>query len=275
MKKILLISLTLIIAVSKPCFCEENSVSTDKFLKAIDAGDVNTVKQMLEGNQALANARREGRKVEPVSALYCAIKARNKEIAVLLLAKGANVNDTMYDGVAVARTPLNALFAAAKYDFVEIIPLLATYGANPNQLTLMFGPPLAFAKRADVVRELIKAGAQVNLTDKDLRTPLFYVSSAEAAEALIDAGANVNAEDSRGLTPLFCAGRKKTELLIAHGANVNQKTKIGLTLLENALRGTNEIGKTSDPNVFDTARFLIANGSEYSIEDVARIGDKD
>lgn len=283
MNKILLISLTLIIAVSKPCFCEENSVSTDKFLKAIDAGDINTVKQMLQDHAELVNARREGHKIGNGSALDQAIRVKNKEIAVLLLSKGADVNDVEYDTKAMLEK-LNALHAAASWDFAEIIPVLISYGANPNQLTSNSGPPLAYAKKGDVVRELIKGGAQVNLKDKSQRTPLYYVcqrGSAEAVQALIDAGSDVNAVDSYGLTPLyFAVGNQKhkkevVELLIAHGADINTKSKIGRTLLKQTLEQTNEIGKTEDTNVFEIAKILIANGAEYSIEDVARIGDKD
>lgn len=81
-------------------------------------------------------------------------------------------------------------------------------------------------KQLQSVELLIRAGANVNVTDEKGRTPLHnvvarnYYSAMSVAKLLIDAGANVNATDNQGKTPLNLAQREHIEkLLIDAGAN--------------------------------------------------------
>ena len=86
----------------------------------------------------------------------------------------------------------------------------------------------------EVARELIKAGADVNVSDSKGRTPLIELSrfdtGADMAKLLIDAGANVNARMADGTTAIertCMEGRasKILNLLIAAKADVNAQDR--------------------------------------------------
>ena len=98
--------------------------------------------------------------------------------------------------------------------------------------------------KADYIRILIKAGADVNAKDNDGRTPLLHAvrwsdESTEIVTLLIEAGADVNAKDNDGWTPLFVAAANPNTpemitLFIEMGADVNAKNNNGETPLMNA-----------------------------------------
>ena len=75
-------------------------------------------------------------------------------------------------------------------------------------------PPLFFASRedhAEMARQMIEAGADVNAKLDNTRTPLHWAAqndSKEVATSLIDAGADVNAKTNSGLTPRSIAENK-------------------------------------------------------------------
>jgi ankyrin repeat protein len=82
----------------------------------------------------------------------------------------------------------------------------------------------------DVVKKLIKAGADVDAKDKRGETPLHTATvkrDIEIVEKLINAGANVNVKDNRDRTPLAQAAEdcsiKIVKKLIEAGAHVNGK----------------------------------------------------
>ncbi len=84
------------------------------------------------------------------------------------------------------------------------------------------------------VRELIKAGADVNAKTKDGETVLMWASFSghvDTARELIKAGADLNAKQKDGETVLMMAAGEghtdTTKELIKAGADVNAKTKDG------------------------------------------------
>src|SRR5215475_1093638 len=106
----------------------------------------------------------------------------------------------------------------------------------------------SFKNQADIVRNLIEGGADLDEIDDIGHAPCHYASIAGADDALkllIDAGADVNKraeirhadgsevctctchEESQGETPLHLAamnGRPETvALLLARGANIDEK----------------------------------------------------
>ena len=102
---------------------------------------------------------------------------------------------------------------------------------------------------ADRVRELLDAGADVNVRNADKQrlqyTPLHwaaYYGHLEIAEILISRGADLDAEDPDYSTPLYLAAEeghpKVVEFLISKGAEVNVKSsRSGYTPLHRAAWG--------------------------------------
>src|SRR5262245_33884249 len=114
-------------------------------------------------------------------------------------------------------------------------------------LLLAAGPlPLIDAAKnvdRDVVRSLLKQGANVNATETDGTTALHWASyrdDLESADLLLRAGANVNARNDLGATPLWAASQNGSEpmvrRLLAAGANPNAKLLLGETPLMLASR---------------------------------------
>ncbi|MES2603630.1 MAG: ankyrin repeat domain-containing protein, partial [Pseudomonadota bacterium] len=94
----------------------------------------------------------------------------------------------------------------------------------------VYAGTIAAAARANDLaesRELIRAGADINLPEPDGTTPLLwavYNSSPELVQLLLDAGADPNAANSLGITPLLQASRYGNAVvvsaLLASGARV-------------------------------------------------------
>lgn len=92
----------------------------------------------------------------------------------------------------------------------------------------------------EVVKYLIKQGANPNIADHIGNTPILaasYQGYAEIVKILIDAGADVNAAEERlKFTPLHEAVMKGhasiVDLLLSHGANPNAKTIDGRTVID-------------------------------------------
>ena len=140
--------------------------------------------------------------------LHWALGKPDLAMIELLLARGANPNA----GDQAGQTPLaKAVFGSYLHDHTEIIRALLSYGADPS-LDLksrgMPGTPLhgaVGARRPEIVRLLIEAGADVNRTTEDLNTPLHWAAREghpREVELLLAAGADPNARDSENRTPL-------------------------------------------------------------------------
>jgi hypothetical protein len=105
----------------------------------------------------------------------------------------------------------------------------------------------AFENNLVAVRELLNAGAEVNVIDKDVETtPLAEAVSQgnlEMVRALLAAGAEVNKKNRFGHTPLMnLDGDGTTEIvfaLVSAGAKVNHKDTEGRTALINVASADN------------------------------------
>ncbi len=124
----------------------------------------------------------------PTSLFYAIDSRGNEKIALLLISRGADVNEKAADGI----TPLHL---AACCGEIEVIKLLLTKGADVNARTTNGATPLFGA-----------AGS----------------GQLEAIKLLLANGANINEATDDGCTPLhWAAGRGYTELdgfLRQHGA---------------------------------------------------------
>jgi uncharacterized protein len=96
------------------------------------------------------------------------------------------------------------------------------------------------------IRELIKAGADVNAAQPDGATAIAWAAhwnDLEMADLLIQAGAKINAPNDYGVTPLWlaCSDRNAAmvEKLLAAGGDANVATWTGETLLMTAANSGN------------------------------------
>ena len=130
----------------------------------------------------------------------------------------------------------------------------ARYGRKQQVLSILAKDPQAVHARdddeytplheaarqghADVVKDLLKAGAVTGARDKFEDTPLHYAAVAGHADAvkdLLEAGAVVDVRTKYGSTPLVNAamyGRHRAVLtLLGHGADTEARNAVGCTAL--------------------------------------------
>ncbi len=131
------------------------------------------------------------------------------------------------------------------------------------------GQPVAdAAKQQDwaVVQELLRGGADVNLSQGDGATALHwavYWDARDAAQLLISSGAAVDAANDLGVTPLWLAANNGSahmvEALLVAGAGVNTALPSGETPLMTASRAGNEaavralLARGADPHARESA----------------------
>ena len=133
---------------------------------------------------------------------------------------------------------------------------------DQNELKEQMGSILK-ACNPDKLKEIIKAGADVNTKDECGCTALSYIAArgnADIAEFLLNAGANVNSADIFGRTPLHEAvlhGRTETAyVLIEHGADVNARENNGCSVLEFSVWHGNT----------DCIKILLSKGADADIK---------
>ncbi len=132
-----------------------------------------------------------------------------------------------------------------------------TYGWTPLH-------EAAFPVKAEVVKVLLKAGAEVNAKDNSDSTPLHWAAAqghTEVVRILLKAGADINAKDNGDPTPLHWAAHNgRTEVvkvLLKAGADVNAKNGLGRTPLHLAAAKAH----------IKLAQFLIKAGAEVNAKD--------
>jgi ankyrin repeat protein len=103
--------------------------------------------------------------------------------------------------------------------------------------THWFNDETARGTAAEVVRMLIKAGADPNFHDKDGNTALHNTYVPDIARALMGAGADVNARNLAGETPLMkTTSFEIARMLLENGADLSAHDDSGHTALELAKR---------------------------------------
>lgn len=149
-----------------------------------------------------------------------------------LIKAGADIN------TKCVRYGCTALHVAVVYGRNDIVRELITLGADINTRNKNGLTPL-YIDRITTVDILIKAGANVNITDYLGNTPIFYCSDRDywivIAIMLIKAGADLNIKNKAGLTPLLHAMRRRfciISLLVLNGADINAKNADGNTALD-------------------------------------------
>lgn len=91
------------------------------------------------------------------------------------------------------------------------------------------------SKRAECVRVLVEAGANVNARDNKGNTPLHETFLTLVEEELLKLGADVNARNKDGETPIFTTvDDDAIQLFIEHGADLTIRNNKGETVMEAA-----------------------------------------
>lgn len=170
-----------------------------------------------------------------------------------LIRQGANFNTQNTNGQ-------QCLFFAAKYGQADVVKLLLKHGANVD-IKDKYSTPLHIAilyDHTDIVKLLLEHNADPNNKDNSKSTPLHWAATTgntEITKLLLAHGANVHDKDDCNNTPLhFATAHNRTEiakLLLQHGANIHDKDDCDETALHNAAKNGNT----------DIVKLLLAHGA--------------
>lgn len=216
----------------------------ERFFSCIEDGDFEAVKQMLEEDPDLANAR----SLDGMSAVLAAMYHGHPGIAQLIIAHDAQLN--IFEAAAVGRLDRVREILDESPDLVDAI---APDGFQPLGLACFFGHeavaayllergaaadspshnpmkvmPLhsaVAARSLEITRLLLEYGAPVNAVQADHFTPLHAAAQngdVEIVRLLLAAGADPSLRDADGKTALDIArteGHAEViDLLLKHGA---------------------------------------------------------
>lgn len=193
-----------------------------EMMAAVRAGDVSTVRELLARDPSLVDTTDE----RGESAVIAAVYGRAREIAELLLERGARLN--VHEAAAVGdanrlRELLEAnpqlvhayshdgwtpLHLAAHFGHRQAVELLLEDGADPRARSRndLYNTPLnaaVFGRQVDVARLLLERGADVNARQKGGWTPLHraaYLGDEAMVTMLLEAGADAGARTDDGRT---------------------------------------------------------------------------
>lgn len=160
---------------------------------------------------------------EGFCALHLAASQGHWKIVQILLEAGADPNATTLEET----TPL---FLAVENGQIDVLRLLLRHGANVNGSHSMCGwnalHQATFQENAEIIKLLLKKGANKECQDDFGITPLFVAAQygkLESLSILISSGANVNCQALDKATPLFIAAQEGhtrcVELLLSSGAD--------------------------------------------------------
>jgi hypothetical protein len=145
------------------------------------------------------------------------------------------------------KSKYNLIKAAYKGDFAKVKEHLAKNENVNAQSILFFGMSPLIAAAAfghdNIIKELIKAGANVNLKDLEGKTALHQAISRfpSTVKLLLNAKADPNAQNLLGNTPLFeTIDPEIIKILLAAGADINHQNNDGTTPLIRAAYSGNE-----------------------------------
>jgi ankyrin repeat protein len=209
-----------------------------KFAVAIENDDLDKVRALLDSGLSADTHIDYGENFE--TPLMKAAREATLEIARLLIARGAEVNAR--DGEQTT-----ALEAAISREQTDMVALLLEKKADPNSVNKYMQSALSNAAAAgnlEVTEMLLKAKAKPELPGLVLTPMMFgaFAGNSDLIRLLVRYGANVNyASKETGqsaLTSAITAGKPEiVALLIELGANVNQKAPDGDTPLKMAKNG--------------------------------------
>ncbi|KAK3094685.1 hypothetical protein FSP39_004903 [Pinctada imbricata] len=157
--------------------------------------------------------------------LHLHVMANDRERVKMCITQGVDINypwsNPAIPSVKDSTTPL---LAAVSLNHVEITEILIKAGAAINLTDRNNCTPLykaAFHGRPVLIDMLLKAGADINKADKEGQTPLYICvqnaivhSSYAAVEQLLAAGASIYICDNAGKSPIHVAAHWKLKDMI-------------------------------------------------------------
>ena len=160
--------------------------------------------------------------------LHQAAANRHSDIVQLLISHGADVNL-----ISQELTALNLAVAEESLD-LETVKILLKNGANPNIFADGRAPihmitSNEYNLNLDILQELLKYGAKVNVVDAGGNSPLSHIcgksQNIEAISLLIQYGGDVNLKVLQGDSLLHYVSQftnlQAMNLLLTHGADAN------------------------------------------------------
>ncbi|XP_062407275.1 ankyrin-2 [Sardina pilchardus] len=180
------------------------------------------------------------------TALHIACLAGQKEVARLLMKRGADVNSQ-----SQSDSNTSFLRAARAGNIDKVLEFLKSgqdiSTCNQNGLNALH--LAAKEGHGDLVEELLERGASVDASTKKGNTALHIACLAgqkEVARLLMKRGADVNSQSQNGFTPLYMAAQENhlevVRYLLENGGNQSTATEDGFTPLAIALQqGHNQV----------------------------------
>lgn len=210
-------------------------------LNAVEAGDLETVKQLVKGGASLG---RQGDLGD--SPLHAAARSGDLAIGALLIDAGADINLGTRHGRS---SPLMLAVLSGKADFVEMLLKRGALVDLPDETRSTPLIQASFYRRVDLIKTLLAHKADPNLVDDRDETALKQgIYDTGLVAALLEGGADPNVVPPRkGITALFqnframgCPAENRKgvlDLLIAHKAICEVKSVDGATPLMFAIQG--------------------------------------
>jgi len=192
----------------------------------------------------------------------------------LLIKAGANINEVDKQ----LRTPLHY---AAMFDKDEIIPILCENGADVDAKDYMKLSPIHHAKKSIITTLLIQWRADINITEKELRTPIHYAAlhgQHLITKVLLEAGAEFNQVDDKLKTPLHYAceynHQEVVKVLCDAGADLHVRdhySKTPLLYVSNINIATMLLTRGADINTRDKyegtcTQYAVMSGREKMVQ---------
>jgi ankyrin repeat protein len=208
------------------------------------------------------------------TALYWASSRGHKEIVELLIANGADVNQTSDRG----DTPLDgAIDPHPTLDpQPEIADLLRKHGGKTSAGLSIY--VAATQGNIEAVKQHLASGTEVDARDRQDKTPLQHAvfwGNKEIVKLLIAKGADVNAKNSTGSTPLDYAKRHPeiADLLRKNGGKSGAEDSIHLaSKLGNIEAVKKHLDSGTDVNAMDNrGRTPLRNAAEYGHKEIAEL----
>lgn len=204
------------------------TLKTDEFFQSIQSGNLAKVKELVNSEPTLVNAKYNTDATGILFALYNG----HREIAEFLAHRKLDLD--LFEAACLGR--VEQVKAMVKADR----QLLRSY--SPEGFTAL--ALAAYLGQKEVAQYLVEVGADVNATAKN-QTGFTALTGAvtrghkEIAEVLLAKGANVNHRYEAGFSPLMIAAHngnlELTRLLLVHGADIQARTNDGKTALSYSL----------------------------------------